>query len=81
VREEILQRKWRWLRHTFRKTTTSVTRHGIHREREEEVDQKNHMATKCGIRDKENEPIMGMVGTTSPGQRCLEGSCGWPMYQ
>jgi hypothetical protein len=29
VREEILQRKWRWFGHTFRKSTTSVTRHAI----------------------------------------------------
>jgi hypothetical protein len=29
VREEILQRKWRWLGHTFRKTTASVTRNPI----------------------------------------------------
>jgi hypothetical protein len=29
VREEILQRKWRWLWHTFRNTTASVRRHAI----------------------------------------------------
>jgi hypothetical protein len=29
MREEILQRKWRWLGHTFRKATVSVTRHAI----------------------------------------------------
>jgi hypothetical protein len=37
----------------------------IHREREE-------VATKCGVTDKGNEPIMGTVGTTSPRQRCLD---------
>jgi hypothetical protein len=46
VREEILQRKWRWLRHTFRKTTACVTRHPIKLEstgkEKKEVDQKSH---------------------------------------
>jgi hypothetical protein len=31
VREEIFQRKWRWLGHSIRKPTTSVTRHAITR--------------------------------------------------
>jgi hypothetical protein len=29
---------------------------------------KNHMATKCGVRDEGNEPVLGTVGTTSPRQ-------------
>jgi hypothetical protein len=39
--------------------------HGIHRVREEEVDQ-NHMAMKWGVRDEGNELIIGSVGMTRP---------------
>jgi hypothetical protein len=42
---------------------------------------KNHMATKCAVRDEGNEHIMGTVGTTSPRQRCLEGFCECPVHQ
>jgi hypothetical protein len=38
MRKEILQRKWRWLGHTFRRQ--DMQKDEIHRKREENVDQK-----------------------------------------
>jgi hypothetical protein len=84
VREEILQRRWRWLGHTFIKPTSSVTKHAItwNPQGKRRIGRsKNHMATKCGVRDEETELIMKTVGMTSPGQISLEGFCRWPMHQ
>jgi hypothetical protein len=116
VREEILQRKWRWLGHTLRKTTASLTRQAItwnplgkrRRGRSKFIWQrsvesqmmdmsliynlnqltslgsfdgpmfvspwisrpytKNHMTTKCGVRDEGNKPRNDYPKTEIPGR-------------
>jgi hypothetical protein len=83
VREEILQRKWRWLGHTFRKTIASVTRHAITWNPQGKRRRgKPKITWQRSVESEMREMrIMGTIGMTGPIQRCLENSCGWSMHR